>query len=103
MICSPRTIIREEKAAYRKLFQQYQAVSKERRELEDRSRQGMQMLDLYRFQLEEIAAGKLKAGEEESLADERRKLSHAEKLTEAVSEAYDFFTGQRVYPRSPEL
>ncbi|RED61641.1 DNA repair protein RecN [Cohnella lupini] len=87
--------IREEKAAYRKLFQQYQAVSKERRELEDRSRQGMQMLDLYRFQLEEIAAGKLKAGEEESLTDERRKLSHAEKLTEAVSEAYDLLYGTK--------
>ena len=44
----------------------------------------MQMLDLYRFQLEEIESARLKPGEDESLADERRKLTHAEKLTDAV-------------------
>jgi len=87
--------IREDKAAYRRLFQQYVSVCRERRELEDKSRQGMQMLDLYRFQLEEIAAAKLKPGEDESLADERRKLAHAEKLAEAVTEAYDLLYGTK--------
>lgn len=87
--------IQPEKSVYRKLFQQYQAVNKERRDLEEKSRQGMQMLDLYRYQLEEIAAARLKAGEDESLADERRKLSHAEKLTDAVSEAYDLLYGTK--------
>ncbi len=87
--------IQEEKSAYRKLFQQYQEVSRERRELEEKSRQGMQMLDMYRFQLEEIQAARLKEGEDESLADERRKLTHAEKLTEAVTEAYDLLYGTK--------
>jgi len=87
--------IREEKAEYRRLFHQYAEVSRERRELEDKSRQGMQMLDLYRFQLEEIAAARLKPGEDESLDDERRKLAHAEKLAEAVSEAYDLIYGTK--------
>jgi DNA repair protein RecN (Recombination protein N) len=87
--------IEEEKAAYRNLFHRYQTVSRERRELEEKSRQGMQMLDLYKFQLEEIAAAKLKQGEDESLADERRKLTHAEKLAEAVSEAYDLLYGSK--------
>jgi len=87
--------IREEKSAYRQVYQQYVGVSKERRELEEKSRQGMQMLDLYRFQLEEIAAARLKPGEDESLADERRKLAHAEKLADAVTEAYDLLYGTK--------
>lgn len=85
----------EEKSSYRAVFQQYQAVSKERRELEEKSRQGMQMLDLYRFQVEEIDSARLKPGEDESLADEKRKLTHAEKLSEAVSEAYDLLYGDK--------
>ncbi|MFC4302633.1 DNA repair protein RecN [Cohnella boryungensis] len=87
--------IREDKTAYRAVYQQYQSVSKERRELEEKSRQGMQMLDLYRFQLDEIASARLKPGEDESLADERRKLTHAEKLAEAVTEAYDLLYGTK--------
>lgn len=85
----------EEKSSYRAVFQQYQAVSKERRELEEKSRQGMQVLDLYRFQVEEIDSARLKPGEDESLADEKRKLTHAEKLSEAVSEAYDLLYGDK--------
>lgn len=87
--------ITEDKSTYRKLYQQYQAISRERRELEEKSRQGMQMLDLYRFQVEEIEAAKLKPGEDESLADERRKLSHAEKLSDGVTEAYDLLYGNK--------
>ncbi|XID94161.1 DNA repair protein RecN [Paenibacillaceae bacterium WGS1546] len=90
--------IREEKADYRRLYQDYQQVSRERRELEEKSRQGMQMLDLYRFQLEEIAAARLKPGEDESLADERRKLTHVEKLAESVTEAYDLLYGSKGLP-----
>lgn len=87
--------IQPEKAAYRKLFQQYQAVSRERRELEEKSRLSMQMLDLYRFQIEEIESARLKPGEDEALADERRKLSHAEKLMDAVTESYDLLYGTK--------
>ncbi|MFC4599182.1 DNA repair protein RecN [Cohnella hongkongensis] len=87
--------IRGEKTAYRQLYQQYVSVGRERRELEEKSRQGIQMLDLYRFQLEEIAAARLKPGEDESLTDERRKLAHAEKLAEAATEAYDLLYGAK--------
>lgn len=83
------------KAAYKEKFRRYQEVSRERRELEDKSRQGMQMLDLYRFQLEEIEGAKLKIGEDESLGEEKRKLTHAEKLSDAVSESYDLLYGSK--------
>ncbi|MDB4868191.1 MAG: recN [Cohnella sp.] len=85
----------KDKAEYRELFRQYQNVLSERRELEDKSRQGIQMLDLYRFQVEEIENARLKPGEDESLEDERRKLMHAEKLADAVSEAYDLLYGSK--------
>lgn len=87
--------INAEKAEYRELFARYQEVAKERRELEEKARQGMQMLDLYRFQAEEIEAARLKPGEDESLSDERRKLAHAEKLSDAVSDAYDLLYGSK--------
>lgn len=47
-----------------------------------------QRVDMLRFQLEEIQSLGLKPGEEEHLEDERRRLSHAEKL---------FTTGTSVY------
>ncbi len=84
-----------EKAEYAALFQRYQESVKERRELEEKSRQGMQMLDLYRFQIEEIGSARLKPGEDESLAEERSRLSHAEKLSDAVTEAYDLIYGSK--------
>jgi len=84
-----------EKAEYAAQFRRYQETLKERRELEEKSRQGMQMLDLYRFQIEEIGSARLKPGEDESLAEERRKLSHAEKLSDAVTEAYDLLYGSK--------
>ena len=87
--------IGDEKAAYRRLFEEYEEVRAERKTLEEKSRQAMQMLDLYRFQLEEIDAARLKPGEDEALTDERRKLANAEKLAEAVSEAYELVYGSK--------
>lgn len=47
------------------------------------------MLDLYRFQLEEISSAGLKPGEDELLTEERVKLSHSEKMMDSVSGAYE--------------
>lgn len=53
------------------------------------------MLDLYRFQLEEISAAALKSGEDEWLMEERVKLSHSEKMMDSVSGAYDLVFGEK--------
>ncbi|MFC5532587.1 DNA repair protein RecN [Cohnella yongneupensis] len=84
-----------QKEAYSRIYQQYISVGKERRELEQKSRQGMQMLDLYRYQIEEIEQASLKVGEDESLQDEKRKLTHAEKLSDAVAEAHELLYGSK--------
>jgi len=79
--------------AYAELYKRYQHTRAELKELEESSRQNMQMLDLYRFQIEEIANAKLKAGEDEQLGEERRRLAHAERITDHASDAYELLYG----------
>jgi DNA repair protein RecN (Recombination protein N) len=85
------------KSAYSVNFKEYSAVKRERKELQTKARQAAQMADLYRFQLQEIRAAKLKADEEEVLMAERKRLANAEKISAAAHTAYDALNGnQRV-------
>ncbi len=78
----------EKKSQYRQIFRRYQQVRVKLRELEENSRQNMQMLDLYKFQVEEIQTANLKPGEDEWLVEEKRKLTHAGRRMDYASEAY---------------
>ncbi|WP_410514708.1 DNA repair protein RecN [Paenibacillus sp. BR2-3] len=77
------------KSVYQERYSEFAKVEKELRELQESSQKGYQMLDLYRFQLEEISAASLKTGEDALLSEERVKLSHSEKMMESVSSAYE--------------
>jgi len=55
-------------------------VDDEIRSLDQRRREAMQRADLLRFQVTEIEGVSPEVGEEERLADETRRLSHAEEL-----------------------
>ncbi|WP_310829437.1 DNA repair protein RecN [Paenibacillus pedocola] len=77
------------KADYQEKYSAFAKVEKELRELQESSQKAYQMLDLYRFQLEEISSARLKPGEDELLAEERVKLSHSEKMMDSVSGAYE--------------
>lgn len=79
--------------SYRLVYRKYEKVRAELRDLEDSSRQNMQMLDLYRFQIEEIAAAQLKPGEDEALGEERQKLMSAVKRRDSAAEAYTLLNG----------
>ncbi|OWA37043.1 DNA repair protein RecN [Saccharibacillus sp. O16] len=83
------------KAAYQQEYSALAKLERELRELRETSQKSLQMLDMYRFQLEEIQAAKLKIGEDIELADERSKLAHSEKLMESVSEGYNLLYGDR--------
>lgn len=83
------------KLKYQETYADFVKTNREWNELRDNSQKTLQMLDLYRFQLEEIAAAKLKPGEDAWLAEERLKLSHSEKMMEAVSGAYEMLYGQQ--------
>lgn len=83
----------ERKQNYRAVFSQLQQARASLRELENSTRQNVQMLDLYRFQIEEISNAKLKLHEDELLNEQRRKLMYAGKRMDAVSEAYSLLYG----------
>lgn len=83
------------KKQYQEQYASFSKVEKEYRELMNNSQKTYQMLDLYRFQLEEISAASLKSGEDEWLLEERVKLSHSEKMMDSVSGAYDLIYGQQ--------
>ncbi|MBP1155147.1 MULTISPECIES: DNA repair protein RecN [unclassified Paenibacillus] len=77
------------KRAYQEAYDAYQTIRKQVRELQDTSKQNLQMIDLYRFQVEEIHSAQLKPGEDEALAEEKQKLGNAEKLYSSAADAYD--------------
>ncbi|TMV51391.1 DNA repair protein RecN [Paenibacillus mesophilus] len=83
------------RSQYEQSYDRYSALRKELRHLEESSKQALQMADLYRFQIEEIGAAKLKIGEDESLLEEKRKLSNAEKLFQNVADSYDVLYGSK--------
>ncbi|MDR0267031.1 DNA repair protein RecN [Paenibacillus sp.] len=89
------SIIGPIKRLYQEKYVSFSKVEKEYRELMNNSQKTYQMLDLYRFQLEEISAASLKSGEDEWLLEERVKLSHSEKMMDSVSGAYDLIYGQQ--------
>ncbi|ANE48060.1 DNA recombination protein RecN [Paenibacillus swuensis] len=81
------------KHKYQTAYIQYSGTLKELHHLQETSKQALQMMDLYRFQMEEIAAAELKAGEDEWLAEEKRKLANAEKMAQSVTDSYDLLNG----------
>ena len=48
----------------------------------------LQLLDILKFQVNEISAANLKAGEDDELEDERRRLNNVEKLSTLSEDAY---------------
>lgn len=74
---------------YRQLYQKYEQVSRQLQELRKSGQETLQLLDLYKFQLQEIEEASLNLSEDELLEQEKRKLSNAEKLFESVSESYE--------------
>ncbi|GIQ70670.1 DNA repair protein RecN [Xylanibacillus composti] len=81
---------------YRATYSAYTALRKQWSELEQAGMQNLQMLDLYKYQIEEIEKAALKPGEEKELEEERRKLAHAEKLAQAVTEGYEAIYGSNM-------
>jgi DNA repair protein RecN (Recombination protein N) len=86
-------IVSNHKRQYQETFDTYVSLKKEMSELETGSAQALQMNDLYRFQVEEISAAALAVDEEEKLETEQRRLANAEKMVDAISQAYDGLYG----------
>ena len=75
------------------LFTEANALKRERERLRTDARERARMLDLYRFQQEELDGASLQPGEEEELAADRSRLANSEKLSAAASDAYATLSG----------
>jgi DNA repair protein RecN (Recombination protein N) len=71
------------------LYARFAGLRRELSELRRDEAEKLQLIDALRFQTEELEAAKLSAGEEESLAAERRLLANLERVAEVSSDAYD--------------
>lgn len=90
---SRTTPLKEEIAG---VFGQYQKLS---RKLEDMNldREGrLREADFCRYEIEELEGAQLKAGEEETLTADYRRLKNAQRIMEYLSEAYDIMENAQV-------
>ena len=69
-------------------FRDWQALSARLERLKSDDGQRAQRIDFLRFQLDEIAAAKVRAGEEETLRTTRDQLRHREAIARALGAAY---------------
>lgn len=76
---------------YQQAYQEYLAVSKRIDEIQNSEREKEQLLDLYKFQKEEIESVNLKIGEDEELENERKFLSSFEVISKNTGLAVSKF------------
>ncbi|MBI3650501.1 MAG: DNA repair protein RecN [Acidobacteria bacterium] len=77
--------LRQEVAAH---YKQWLARKRELDELRKDDAEKFQLLDILRFQIDELERAQLSIGEDERLEEERRRLNNVEKLTTMGGESY---------------
>ena len=86
--------IEPDRSKYEQLFNEFTRLTQEIKRLSDSEQQIAQRIDLLRFQMNEIAAAELKAGEDQQLEQEKKKRLHAQKLYEGMETAYQALHGE---------
>lgn len=77
-----------ERAKTAAAYQQWAATRKELSDLRRDESDKLQLLDILKFQVEEIRTANLRPGENTELEDEKRRLNNVEKLSSLSGEAY---------------
>lgn len=80
--------LQEPKEKLAKSYAQYSALKKEYDEANTDESERLRETDFLTHEIEEIESADLKPGEDDSLEEEYRYLSHAEKIMEAAANAY---------------
>jgi DNA repair protein RecN (Recombination protein N) len=73
---------------YRETYRLWQELSKNLSSMESMSREREQRTDMLKWQIQEIAAAQLTAGEEQELEQKIHVLANAEKISAAVNKSY---------------
>lgn len=69
-------------------FREMAQIRRELESLHEDEAQKLQLLDILRFQVDEIGKANLKDGEDEQLEEEKRRLNNVEKLSNLSEESY---------------
>ena len=85
--------VAEALAAYTCAYREWREKKKAYDEKQQASREYAQRLDMLHWQDKEISEANLKAGEDEALETEIRKLSHAEKIVGSIEDSYELLEG----------
>ncbi|NTV90131.1 MAG: DNA repair protein RecN [Clostridiales bacterium] len=90
-------VIRELKELYSRQLNEYREISSRLKGLTGGAGEREKKIDLLRYQTEEIRKAKLKVNEEEDLNKQRLLLSNSEKISGALSSAYELlFSGSNM-------
>lgn len=85
--------IKTEKQAYQKLFFEIKNIKKQLSEFNFDGENKERMLDLYRYQIDEIEQANFFEGEEEQLKEFRMKVLNQEKIMASLSQLSSYFDG----------
>lgn len=77
-------------------YHQYQEVLKALEEMNQDQESRLREADFLRYEIEELENADLKEGEEEELTSSYRRLSHAQKIMEYLSSAYQAIDGEQI-------
>ena len=80
--------LREDVEAYRALYEEFKALQREIEKLQLDESEKNRRMDSLRFQIEELERANLKKGEMSALQAQRELQKNAEKLTDALGEAF---------------
>ncbi len=81
-------------AAFRLIYQEFDALKKEVKKLIDNEKEMNQRIDLLKYQSDEIAKAKLQVNEDDILAKQRNKIRYAEKISTNLTNAYQILNNE---------
>jgi DNA repair protein RecN (Recombination protein N) len=81
---------------YQIAYQEYRNLEKQVRNIQENEQLYVQRMDMLRFQQEEIAQAELIEGEEETLIEERDKLTNYQKIVDALGQSYGALSAEEM-------
>ncbi len=88
----------DERLALNELFNAYKLLKDEINHLKKKITETGERQDLTQFQIQEIEKAEISPGEDDKVAEEKRRLQHSKELLEIVTEGY-----QRLYERNDSV
>jgi DNA repair protein RecN (Recombination protein N) len=87
---------KDELLQYQIAYQEYRNLEKQVRNIQENEQLYVQRMDMLRFQQEEIAQAELIEGEEETLIEERDKLTNYQKIVDALGQSYGALSAEEM-------